>query len=409
MKRNSVKAIALVIALMLGMSLVPGASFAEEEEPKQEVSAVEAEEEKEKEEPAEEKQPEEKKEQETPAADENADAGKEEEEQEEEEELQKVVSDVLKPDADLTEEEEPEAGQPVEEEEPEAEQPEEEEEPEAEQPEEEGEPEAEQPEEEEPEAEQPEEEEEPEAGQPEEEEEPEAEQPEPEEEIPDTGIYAKGSAKLYEEADKSSKVIATLADGTMLELLGVEGDWALVSTGSLEGYLYRDSVSGVSFPKKTEEAAEKEEAAEPEAEGNPEAEQPEEEIPETEIPEGEASAEEQPETAVTEAEQPEEGEEVEAIEGEGTEELPEAVEEPAAPERVVRISSSQKPVMKPGETVTLSSQLEGFEDCTEILYQWEVDKGNGFEEVAGATSPEYSFAASRETLNWAWRLNVKCK
>ena len=72
----------------------------------------------------------------------------------------------------------------------------------------------------------------------------------------------------------------------------------------------------------------------------------------------------------------------------------------------VTIFSSRRSVMKPGETVQLTSVLEGFEHCEEIAYQWECDKGSGFEAVSGATGATYAFAATRESLSWNWQLAV---
>ena len=62
--------------------------------------------------------------------------------------------------------------------------------------------------------------------------------------------------------------------------------------------------------------------------------------------------------------------------------------------------------MKPGETVTLSSLLEGFENCTSVRFQWECSRGGAFEPVPGATDSSYSFEASSESLSWSWRLLV---
>ena len=63
-------------------------------------------------------------------------------------------------------------------------------------------------------------------------------------------------------------------------------------------------------------------------------------------------------------------------------------------------------LMTEGEPVYLTSKLEGFEDCEEILYIWKVDKGSGFEEIPGANEATYTFAATEETLTWSWHLTV---
>ena len=86
-------------------------------------------------------------------------------------------------------------------------------------------------------------------------------------------------------------------------------------------------------------------------------------------------------------------------------------EEPEDPEvkpdtpKKVTIFTSRKVVMEEGETVTLTSKLEGFEGL-ELMYIWKVNKGEGFEEVPGANEPTYSFEASAETLSWGWLLTV---
>ena len=58
------------------------------------------------------------------------------------------------------------------------------------------------------------------------------------------------------------------------------------------------------------------------------------------------------------------------------------------------------------ESITLTSLLEGFEDCIEIKYQWECDKGNGFEAVEGGNGDSYSYAATAESMTWNFRLAV---
>ena len=61
---------------------------------------------------------------------------------------------------------------------------------------------------------------------------------------------------------------------------------------------------------------------------------------------------------------------------------------------------------QPGENVYLTSQLEGFDDCEEIIYQWMCDKGNGFEEAPNGSNATYSFVADDDNLRWGWKLTV---
>ena len=80
--------------------------------------------------------------------------------------------------------------------------------------------------------------------------------------------------------------------------------------------------------------------------------------------------------------------------------------EPTPIPKRVTIATNRKSVMEEGATVTLTSKLEGFEDCEEIHYQWQRDRGNGFEDMPCATSSTYSFPATAESLCWGWRLIV---
>ena len=80
-------------------------------------------------------------------------------------------------------------------------------------------------------------------------------------------------------------------------------------------------------------------------------------------------------------------------------------------EKKVTIFIDREPIMYVGQTVHLTSKLEGFEDCTEIIYQWQVDKNDeyGWQEVKDGNKDHYEFAASAETLSWSWRLVVYYK
>ena len=166
--------------------------------------------------------------------------------------------------------------------------------------------------------------------------------------------------------------------------------------------------------------------------------QPEGEAPEGEAPEGEQPAEGTPEEGEPEdewldddprgdeedgeptAETPAEGTEGETP-AEGTEgETPAAGTEPQgeegevvgetetkAPERTVTIRSSQGDVVTEGEIIYLTSKLKGF-DGLDIAYQWQVDRGDGqgWVDVEGANRSKHSFVASKETIQYSWRLIV---
>ena len=78
---------------------------------------------------------------------------------------------------------------------------------------------------------------------------------------------------------------------------------------------------------------------------------------------------------------------------------------PSADKKVF-IFTSRRIVMPMGAEINLTSLLEGFEEDETILYQWECDKGNGFEPIADANGDSYSYEATIESLTWSFRLIV---
>ena len=74
--------------------------------------------------------------------------------------------------------------------------------------------------------------------------------------------------------------------------------------------------------------------------------------------------------------------------------------------RKVTIFTSRRIVMPMGSDIELTSLLEGFEESDTITYQWECDKGQGFEPIGGANGDSYTYKASVESLTWDFRLNV---
>ena len=84
----------------------------------------------------------------------------------------------------------------------------------------------------------------------------------------------------------------------------------------------------------------------------------------------------------------------------------EPTENPDEENMKVTIFTSRRTVVEPGETITLTSRLEGFENCEIVVYQWQYDRGNGFEDIPGADADTYAFAADVETLSYDWRLVV---
>lgn len=82
-----------------------------------------------------------------------------------------------------------------------------------------------------------------------------------------------------------------------------------------------------------------------------------------------------------------------------------AKEDAETPNFKVTVFSSRRSVMNPGETVYLTSKIEGF-DGYEIMYQWQFNDGTGFEDIPDTNADSYSFTATTETLSYDWRLLV---
>ena len=83
-----------------------------------------------------------------------------------------------------------------------------------------------------------------------------------------------------------------------------------------------------------------------------------------------------------------------------------AAAENAAGDRKVRIFTNRRAVVELGETIELTSVLENFQENDVVTYQWECDKGSGFEDIPGANADTYSYQANEENLTWKWRLTV---
>ena len=109
-----------------------------------------------------------------------------------------------------------------------------------------------------------------------------------------------------------------------------------------------------------------------------------EEPEEPELPEEGATTEQAPEASEDEGFEPPESAE--------DEETPTAEPTPEIEKKVI-IHSSRKEVVTEGERIYLTSELVGF-DGIKVLYQWQADRGNGWENVANANGPTYSFIAT---------------
>ena len=162
-------------------------------------------------------------------------------------------------------------------------------------------------------------------------------------------------------ADGMSEIFAALPAGTETDVYAVQGDWYKVKADGTFGYIY--------YADTVQETAEEQPA-----------EEPEQEPAEEQEPSEEVIIEEDPE--------------------------PEFI--PVTPKKVT-IFTSRRTVMMPGEMIRLTSRLDGFDNADEISFQWECDKGSGFEAVEGANADTYEYPCDIETLSWDWRLMVYYK
>ena len=160
---------------------------------------------------------------------------------------------------------------------------------------------------------------------------------------PIEGLVVNNDADVRLEGDGMSEILVTIDAETPVTVIGIEGDWVKIVVDGVTGYIYIDDIESIR-----------------DVEGL------------------------LPETTPAPSTEP---------------------DETPVPNFKVTIFSSRRSVMAPGETVTLTSKLEGFEGY-ETLLQWECDKGNGFEDIEGANGDSYSFEASIETLSYDWRLTV---
>ena len=151
------------------------------------------------------------------------------------------------------------------------------------------------------------------------------------------------NADVRLEGDGLSEILVTIDAETPVTVIGIEGDWVKIMVDGVVGYVYIDDIESIR--------------------------------------------------------------DVEGVLPEPTPAPSAAPDQTPAPNFKVTIFSSRRSVMTPGETVTLTCKLEGFEGY-ETYLQWEWDKGDGFEEIEGANGDSYSFAASVETLAYDWRLTV---
>ena len=226
---------------------------------------------------------------------------------------------------------------------------------------------------------------------------------------------AAAEAVILSAADETGEVLLTLSEDTELTVLTVEDEWALVQLA--DGTIGYVALADITLPEK--EAEKKAEtlvlstsvvvrlAADGMSEIIFSAEEGQE-LPvlgrengwiEVQLPDGKTGFVHSYDVAndVKPTEEP-------------AAEIFKVVEEKKEPKKVT-IFTSRHPHMSRGETITLTSLLEGFDDdeMASVRYQWECDKGNGFEPIEGANDRTYSYAADTDTLSWGWRLTVYYK
>lgn len=73
----------------------------------------------------------------------------------------------------------------------------------------------------------------------------------------------------------------------------------------------------------------------------------------------------------------------------------------------IRIENEQE-IYEPGDIITFVAVLNGYEWCENFEYQWQVGKGEGWEDIPGANSLSYSFEVTEESYYWYWRIVVTC-
>ena len=85
--------------------------------------------------------------------------------------------------------------------------------------------------------------------------------------------------------------------------------------------------------------------------------------------------------------------------------IEEATEEIDLSSLKVEIFSTLGERAQEGDRVTLTSRLTGFENIAYAL-QWEVNDGNGWRSVEGATGDSHTYTVNADTIRCEWRLTV---
>lgn len=71
---------------------------------------------------------------------------------------------------------------------------------------------------------------------------------------------------------------------------------------------------------------------------------------------------------------------------------------------VLIFASSNKPVF--GERVKFTSELKGFTGDYNLLFQWQINKGDGWRNIADANGRDFEFTYTERVQDCRWRLSV---
>ena len=94
-------------------------------------------------------------------------------------------------------------------------------------------------------------------------------------------------------------------------------------------------------------------------------------------------------------------------EDEGIDDDEEEPEAPARPERSIRIWTDAPDEVQEGTSITLQSELTGYEDCIlSLRWQYSTDEGITWQDAVGGTGYTYTYAASVELSKCLWHLCV---
>ncbi len=84
-------------------------------------------------------------------------------------------------------------------------------------------------------------------------------------------------------------------------------------------------------------------------------------------------------------------------------EIPMAVSETV---KHVSITSSRGTTIQDGEVIELTANLTGFEAARDLIYIWEINRGEGWEEAARGEEKTFTYTANVENLKWEYRIRV---